>query len=344
LEDPFTREKIYSIVQELPSDKSPGPDGFNGESLKKCWPTVDRDYLDLCEGFYSSRICMQSINSSHIVLIPKIDNPTKVGDYRPISLLNPSVKLLTKLLANRLQKVITQLIHRNQYGFIKNRSIEDCMAWAFEYLYLCKRSKKEMIILKLDFEKSFDKIEHEVIMQIMQHKGFGSKWLMWMKMIMDSGTSSILLNGTPGKVFHCRRGVRQGDPLSPLLFILAADLLQSIVNSAMHGGILSMPLSEKCGNDFPIVQYADDTLLIMEGCPRQLLAMKALLNTFAESTGLMVNYQKSNIYSINIEEDKMKIRASTFGCQIGSFPFTYLGLPLVPQNQEWKILFPWFRE
>jgi hypothetical protein len=147
---------------------------------------------------------MRSINTSHIVLVPKIDNPTRVGDYRPISLLNSSIKLLTKVLANRLQQVITQLVHRNQYGFFRNRSIEDWLAWAFEYLYLCKKSKKDMIILKLDFEKTFDKLEHEVILQVMHHKGFGPKWLMWMKMIMDSGTSSIILNGVQEGYFTIR--------------------------------------------------------------------------------------------------------------------------------------------
>jgi hypothetical protein len=327
LEEPFLKEEIDKIVQELPLDKSPGPDGFNGEFLKKCWPTVSQDYYELCNGFYEGDICMQSINGSHIVLVPKIDNPTKVGDYRPISLLNSSIKLITKILANRLQQVIPQLIHKNQYGFIRDRSIDDCLAWAFEYLYLCKASRKEMIILKLDFEKAFDMIEHEVILKIMRHKGFGNKWQQWMRIVMTSGTSAILLNGVPGKVFHCRRRVRQGDPLSPLLFVLAADLLQSIINDAMHRGLLSMPLP-RCGPDFPIVQYADDTLLIMEACPRQLLTLKALLNSFADSTGLKVNYHKSNIYPINVETGKMENLASTFGCQIGCFPFTYLGLPM----------------
>jgi hypothetical protein len=91
-----------------------------------------------------------------------------------------------------------------------------------------------MVILKLDFEKTFDKVEHEVIMRVMKHKGFGPKWLQWIKMIMNSGTSAILLNGVPGKVLHYRREVRQGDSLSPLLFVLAPDLLQSIVNSVMQ--------------------------------------------------------------------------------------------------------------
>jgi hypothetical protein len=87
-----------------------------------------------------------------------------------------------------------------------------------------------MVILKLDFKKAFDKLQHEVIYTILQHKGFGPKWLKLTKMIMNSRTSAILLNGVPGKPFHCRRGVRQGIPLFPHLFVIVVDLLQPIIN------------------------------------------------------------------------------------------------------------------
>jgi hypothetical protein len=147
-------------------------------------------------------------------------------------------------------------------------------------------------------------------------------------MILDSGTSEVLLNCVPGKRFHCKRGGRQGDPLSPLIFVLAVDLLQSIVNKASDCGILRLPLPNACGTDFPIIQYADDTILIMEACPKQLFLLKAMLNSFAESTGLHVNYHKSNIYPINVSDQKMEILANTFQCKIGSMSFTYLGLPL----------------
>jgi retron-type reverse transcriptase len=207
---------------------------------------------------------MQSINGSHITLIPKKTSPLTISDYRPISLLNTSIKIVTKLLANRLQKIITKLIHRNQYGFIRERTIQDCLVWAFEYIYMCKKSQKQMIILKLDFEKAFDKIEHNAIMDIVRHKGFGAKWLQWMDMIMSLGTSSIMLNGVLKKMFHCKRGVHQGDPLSPLLFVLAADLLQSMLNKAKDTSIIKIPLSTPSDQDFPVIQYADDTIMIMQ--------------------------------------------------------------------------------
>jgi hypothetical protein len=170
-----------------------------------------------------------------------------------------------------------------------------------------------MMILKLDFEKAFDKIEHEVIIQIMRHKGFLDKWIQWINGILTSGTSSVLLNGTLEKVFHCRRGVRQGDPLSPLLFVFTAGLLQTIINRAKDIGLLRLPIDARYSSDFPIIQYAN---------------LRTILNTFADSTGLKVNYAKSYIYPINTSQERLSHLAATFNCQARCVPFTYLGLPL----------------
>jgi hypothetical protein len=150
---------------------------------------------------------------------------------------------------------------------------------------------------------------------------------MWLKMLMSSGTSEILLNGVPSKKFNCRRGVRQGDPLSPLLFLGVSELLQAMVNGLFHTGDFVAPLNIP-NTDFHIVQYTDDTLLILQACPIQLTALKEVLETFAQATGLKVNYSKSCLIPINVTKDKLQFLADTFGCTMGTLPFTYLGLPL----------------
>jgi hypothetical protein len=181
--------------------------------------------------------------------------------------------------------------------------------------------------LKLDFEKAFDKVEHHVILKMMQSKGFSQRWLHWISSILSSGTSQDLLNGVLGKAIHCKCGVRQGDPLYPLLFVLAADLLQSIVNEAFHQNLIQLPIDNSFGQAFPIMQYADDTLIIMQANARQLFFLKCLLHSFGESTGLKVNFNNSFILPINVGEEQVSILAGTLGCLVETMPFTYLGLP-----------------
>lgn len=116
--------------------------------------------------------------------------------------------------------------------------------------------------------------------------------------------------------------------MSPLLFVLATDLLQSVINKAKLQGLLNLPIPLRYTNDFPIIQYVDDTLIVMEACSRQLWTLKALLHTFRESTGLKVNYNKSVMVPINTNQKKLDHLARTFNCATRSLPFTYLGLPL----------------
>jgi hypothetical protein len=177
-------------------------------------------------------------------------------------------------------------------------------------------------------KKAFDTIEHTTIWKMMERLGFSSTWINWVQRILASGSTSVLINGVPGKQFQCIRGVRQGDPLSPLLFVLAADLLQCIVNKAHNEGLFSLPINADPSNDFPIIQYADDTILVMKASQRELFCLKGLLQSFTESTGLKVNYSKSQMIPLNLSQEQAIILSSTFGCQLGTFPFTYLGLPM----------------
>jgi len=184
LAEPFQQMEIDLIVKRMPTDKAPGPDGFNDLFMKKCWHIIRSDFYSFCNDFYLGSVRLECINTSFITLVPKIDSPETVSDYRPISLMNSSPKLVTKILADRLQFVIIGLIHRNQYGFIKTHTIQDCLAWSFEYIHQCHWSRRQAIILKLDFEKAFDSVEHSVILQVMEHLGFPARWLNWVSSIL----------------------------------------------------------------------------------------------------------------------------------------------------------------
>ena len=282
LTSPFTHDEIDRVVKDMPSDRAPGPNGFSGAFLKACWTIIHDILYALCSKFYEGTLDITSINDGLITLIPKINSPETVNDFRPITLLNYCLKLITKLLADRLQRVIIALVHRNQYGFIKARTIQDCLAWSYQYLHQCQSSGRPIILLKLDFAKAFDTIEHEAILALLMAKGFPPKWIGWVKEILSSGDSQVLLNGIPGNHFKCKRGVRQGDPFSPLLFVLAEDLLQSVVNKMLLDGILSLPI--ECNDkDFPIIQYADDTILLIPVDEARLVALRDMLHVFLQN-------------------------------------------------------------
>ena len=128
LEEPFTQLEIDDIIKFMPNDKSPGPIGFNGYFMKKFWNIIKFQFYTLCSRFHSGELDIDSINTAYIALIPKISNPMKPYDFRPISLVSMALKILTKLIANRIQNIIIPIVSTNQYGFIKSRSIQDCLA------------------------------------------------------------------------------------------------------------------------------------------------------------------------------------------------------------------------
>lgn len=343
LSAPFSQEEINEVLKHLPVDRAPGPYGFTGLFVKRCWDIIKDDFLQLFQDFWEGKINLASINGSLVTLMPKILSPEGPNDFRPISLTNTCLKFLTKLLTNTLQKAILNCIHKNQYGFLKCRSIQYCIAWTLEYIHQCHVSKNPILIVKLDFAKAYDTIEHDLVLQMLKYKEFDDKWIAWIRELLSSGTSSILLNGVPGKQFMCKKGVRQGDPLSTMLFIIATDLLQIVTNDMLERGDLTLPINTN-DTDFPIVRYANDTLLILPAVYSQLLALKEMLHAFHASTGLKVNFHKSCILPIKLIQMKLLDWLLCLVVKLGLCLSPILGNQWVLPNLESKIYSQWWIE
>jgi hypothetical protein len=170
----------------------------------------------------------------------------------------------------------------------------------------------------------------EAIFAMLAARGFPERWIWWVKHLLETSMAQILLNGQIGEKFKIEKGVRQGDPLSPYLYIVVADVLHQMIRRAYSKGILLLPIEN--GAPLPMLQYVDDTLLILHGSPQQATLAKALLEAFPMFTGLHINYQKSTFFPLHMTEHDSLSIANILGCNITSLSCTYFGLPLSMQK------------
>lgn len=184
------------------------------------------------------------------------------------------------------------------------------------------------MVIKLDFRKAFDSISWSSLTSILQARGFPPIFCAWVQNILHTGKTAILPNGTPGSWIQCRAGLRQGDPFSPYLFIIVADVLQRLITQAFRQNELCHPLRS---NEPPVtLQYADDTLIIAAASVAATTILKNTLHDFALATGLVINLQKTSLLTIATDDPTQNNIAATIGCNLSSFPLIYLGLPLSP--------------
>lgn len=249
-----------------------------------------------------------------------------IKDFKPISFLHSISKIISKVLANRLQPKMTNLISSMQSGFITKRSITENFLLASELVQCALKRKKPILVLKLDFHKAFDTVNWKCNIQTLQHRGFDNKWIHWIRTILSSGKTQVLVNGEVGDQISFKRGVRQEDPLSPYLFILVADIFQQELQRAHTDGLILHPLDIE--ETPPTLQYADDTIILLKGTAQQAIVLKELLDSFVLFSGLKINYHKSTLVPIHMSQQEATSAASTLQCPISSLPCNYLGLPL----------------
>jgi exonuclease III len=262
LDEPINEEEVRKAIFEAPPKKAPGPDGYTGLFYKLTWDIIKEDLMQALKQLYELRGNTCSlVNSANVTLLPKREDALTPADYRPISLVHSVAKILTKVLANRLAPHLPKIVSPSQSAFIKGRSIQDNFQYIQGAINHFHRSKTPMIFLKLDIAKAFDSVRWEYMLEVMQHLGFGQRWRDLICLLWANTSSRILLNGIPGRPIKHRRGLRQGDPLSPMLIILTMDPLQKLLDRATDHGLLSPVGADPI--KMRISLYADDAALFV---------------------------------------------------------------------------------
>ena len=264
LDAPFKPDEIKQAVWDCGSDKSPGPDGFSFKFFKRYWDIIKEDVLNLVQSFYSRKVIPRGCNPSFIALIPKVQDPKFTSDFRPISLIGAQYKILAKLLANRLATVIGTVVSVEQSAFIKGRQILDGPTMLSEIMAHYKATSRKLMVFKVDFEKAYDSLSWDYLYEIMRKMGFSNNWVAWIRAAMSSSWSSVLLNGSPTEEFQVQRGLRQGDPLSPFLFVLAMEGFHVALEEAARAGAFRGVNVGTNGLHVSHFLYADDAVLLCE--------------------------------------------------------------------------------
>ncbi|GMI67424.1 hypothetical protein HRI_000411700 [Hibiscus trionum] len=330
LESPFSMTEIKEAVWSRDDSKAPGPGGFNSLFFKKSWNLIHKDIERVLEKFYNSGKLESNMNSSFLTLIPKTPSPSNISDYRPISLISSLYKIVSKVLSRRISNMMSKVISDTQCAFIRGRQIFDGILIANEIIHSLKSNtcSNGGVILKLDFSKAFDCVRWDFLDMILEKMGFGPKWRGWISECVSTAKVSILLNGTPTMEFKMKRGLRQGDPLSPFLFIIVTEALHKLLDTAeVRGAIKGIKIAEPL-NSITHLQFADDTILFFQPEKSYLKNVKKILRCFEVCSGLSINFKKSGIAGVGTHPDTLNMLATTCGCSKIKLPFTYLGIPL----------------
>lgn len=314
LDELVTQDEVLATIRHMKNNKSPGCDGFGVEYCKKYALTLAPHLTAAFNEVLRGGTVPPSWNEATVVVILKAGRDT--GDpksYRPISLLNNDYKVFTALLTARLNKIILSNVHHDQAGFIPGRDILDNIYCTLEVIHHCKAQKGDStLLLLLDVEKAFDRVEHGYILSLLQHMNFGPHFITAIKAIYATPTASVKVNRLKSERFAISRGTWQGCPLLPLLFVLAIEpLAEAFRNLTDFKGIYVGKRRQA------ISLFADDMVLYVSKPESSLPAIIRTLDNFSRISGLTVNADKSLIFPIQIDRElQTKLREK--------FPFTWV--------------------
>jgi hypothetical protein len=327
LEAPFSEEEVWDTIKRLPSDKVSGPDSFTRRFYKTCWPIIKNDIMAAISCVWARKFRnMRAFNSAFITLLPKLQPMQYAKDYRPISLVHSFAKLVTKVLANQLAGRLHEMVSTNQSAFIKKRFIKDNFMLVQQTTQFLHQQEQPRILFKLDISKAFDSVSWAFLLEVLKKMGFDTIWCDMISSLLATSSTQILMNRVPGGFIAHQRGLRQGDPLSPILFILVMDILARLVQKASEDGFLQPLVSRRLRHRIPL--YADDVVLFFKSDAADINLVIELLSLFGKASGLHTNLQKSSVVPIRCDTQIIAAAKELFHCEFADFPCKYLGLPL----------------
>ena len=313
LQNDLSEFEIETAISQMAKGKAPGPEWLSVEFYTQCWPIVKHDFVNLLNQMYSTQTIDNKTKSGFIILIYKKGPKTKISNYRPISLLNYDLKIFTKCLTNRLKPFMTNLSHENQYAK-PGKQIFSIANLLRDLWWDASDSKIDAYFVSIDFKKAFDSIDQRWLSRVLQKMNFPTKFIRTINSLNKDANVRVLVNGFRTKPVPINKDVRQGDPLSLYLFLLAVEPLVATINNntRIEGLGKGRKRNVKCPS------YADDLTLTLVGSPSVCLAFE-IIQRFSEATGLKLNMEKTQgmmvgssctvdrLPSINWQNESIKI-------------------------------------
>eukprot|EP00253_Pinus_taeda_P002467 PITA_02467 len=330
-----TMAELEATLKWFKKDKSPGPDGWTIEFYLAFFEILGNDLLQIVEDSRRRGRISSAIKSTFIALIPKSNAPISFDDFRPISLCNCLYKIIAKTIANHLKPILSQHISSEQFAFLHHRQIHEAIASAQELLHTLHVKKQKGMILKVDLSMAFDRTNWLYLRLLLTHLGFPYNYIKWTMSCITDVNYSVLLNGEATTFFTAERGLRQGCPLSPLLFLLIMEGLSRLLSSARDRHQLT---GIKIADDFFLTHllFVDDVLIFLNGSIGDTTTLQNAMHLFQQAIGMKVNVQKSTITTVGCTTHELAFASQRFPFISLSLTdgIKYLGFRLKPNGYK----------
>ena len=323
--------EVKSALWSLKAFKAPGPDGLHAGFYQRFWLTVGRSVTDEVKKIFTERRMPSYLNQTLIALIPKIQGPETLGNYRPISLCNSVYKLVTKIIVTRLRTYLEKLISPLQTAFVPGRKGIDNAIIAQEVIHTIgrKRGSVGYMALKIDLEKAYDKLEWNFIRVMLTRANIPEDLIDIIMSCVSSVSTSIMVNGEALDPIYPSRGIRQGDPLSPYLFILCMDFLGQLIEEKCSLKEWQPVRASQGGPAFSHLLFANDLVLFAKVDYANGVAIREVLDVFCGVSGQTISEAKSRVFfSPNVDDATKGTLCDVLGFVSTSNLGKYLGIPI----------------